>query len=118
MRLRSLVLIASFALAPRVAVATDFYVSPTGDDRNTGTSASAAWRSFTNVNARNFAAGDRVLLQGGQSFTGGITFDAMDRGTPGAPSPSPPTDQDAPRCVRRATASTPTTSRASPSRTS
>jgi hypothetical protein len=87
MRRSSLRLIAllSLALPPRVVSATDYYVSPTGDDRNVGTSAAAPWRTFTNVNARSFAAGDRVLLQGGQTFAGGLTFDAMDRGTAAAP---------------------------------
>jgi hypothetical protein len=75
----------TLALTASAAHATDYYVSPSGDDRNVGTSAATPWRTFTNVNARNLAAGDRVLLEGSQSFPGGLTFDAMDRGTAMAP---------------------------------
>lgn len=75
----------SVVLAASAARATDYYVSPSGDDRNVGTSATAPWRTFVNVNARSFVAGDRVLLEGSQSFSGGLTFDAMDRGTAASP---------------------------------
>jgi hypothetical protein len=47
---------------------TSYYISPTGSDAATGTSASTAWKSFSKVNSLDLNAGDQVLLQGGQTF--------------------------------------------------
>lgn len=51
-----------------------YYVSPKGKDSNSGTSAGAPWQSMAKVNAFKFGAGSSVLFEGGQSFTGCLTF--------------------------------------------
>lgn len=47
-----------------------YYVSASGNDSNSGTSASAAWRTIKKVNAHSFEAGDQVLFEGGKKFKG------------------------------------------------
>lgn len=50
---------------------TTYYVdSQNGSDTNAGTSEGAAWKTFTNVNAITFAAGDKILLKSGGVWTG------------------------------------------------
>jgi hypothetical protein len=71
-------------LVPAAAGAADFYVSPTGNDANAGTSG-APWQTIAKVNGHAFAAGDRVLFQGGQTFSGSLGFDASDAGTAASP---------------------------------
>lgn len=66
-------------------LATDYYVSPSGDDANAGTSEATAWRTLSKVNRFSFAPGDRIFFQGGQSFGGGLRFDSDDVGTPARP---------------------------------
>lgn len=61
--------------------AKTYYISSSGNDRNSGTSPSNSWRTLANVNSRRFAAGDVILLQGGAVFSGAMSFDAADRGT-------------------------------------
>jgi peptidoglycan/LPS O-acetylase OafA/YrhL len=65
--------------------AAEYYVSPSGDDGNAGTSPGAAWRTLARVNGRAFGPGDRILLQGGQTFRGGLTFGRDSGGTPDDP---------------------------------
>ena len=59
-----------------VVQATTYYVSPSGNDNNAGTSTSTAWQTTTKVNSRTFSPGDSILFQGGQTFTGGLVFTA------------------------------------------
>jgi Periplasmic copper-binding protein (NosD) len=58
--------------APRAREASPpgrtFYVSPTGSDRNAGTSIALAWRTLGKVNSATLKAGDTVLFQGGAVF--------------------------------------------------
>lgn len=56
------------------ALAKDIYVSPQGSDSNNGTSSATPWQSIDKVNATLFAPGDQIFFQGGQTFTGGLTF--------------------------------------------
>jgi len=56
------------------ASATTYYVSPTGLDTNNGTNTSTPWQTIAKVNAAHFVAGDSVLFQGGQTFTGAPIF--------------------------------------------
>src|SRR5713226_7158472 len=49
-----------------------FYVSPSGDDGNPGTSPETAWRTIDRVNRGDYRAGDRILLEGGQRFEGAV----------------------------------------------
>lgn len=67
------------------AGATDYFVSPAGNDANPGTTAATAWRSLARVNGMTLRAGDRVFLQGGAAFSGPLWFDTSDGGTPDAP---------------------------------
>lgn len=60
---------------------TTYYVSPFGDDRNSGTSPTSAWRSLSKVNSMTFAPGDKILFRGGSTFTGQLYFDANDQGS-------------------------------------
>jgi hypothetical protein len=54
---------------------TTYYVSSTGNDSNSGTSKSSAWKTINKVNSFVFKAGDGVLFQGGgPSFTGSIVL--------------------------------------------
>lgn len=67
------------------AEATDYYVSSTGHDNNAGTSTAQAWRTLQRVNNHQFAAGDRIFLEGGKTFSGNLYFDSLDAGRPDAP---------------------------------
>lgn len=79
----------SFALALCLCVvspvyAADYYVSLSGSDANPGTAA-APWLTFARVNTADLEPGDRVLLRGGDIFSGRLMLDALDSGTPTAP---------------------------------
>ena len=54
------------------ARAATYYVSANGSDTNIGTAPASAWKSLAHVNSRTFAPGDRILLQGGDTFTGNL----------------------------------------------
>jgi len=54
--------------------AATYYVSPTGSDTNNGTSTSTPWQTIAKVNSAHFVAGDSILFQGGQTFTGALVF--------------------------------------------
>jgi hypothetical protein len=56
------------------AQATDYYVSPSGDDDNSGTSPELAWATIGKVNTVTFSAGDSILFEGGQTFSGQLVF--------------------------------------------
>jgi hypothetical protein len=57
-----------------ISRAATYYISAQGNDGQTGTSTDQAWRSIEQVNATKFQPGDRVLFEGGQTFTGSITL--------------------------------------------
>lgn len=57
----------------RAGTGTTYYVSPTGSDAADGKSPGSAWQTLGKVNGFSFTAGDTVLFQGGQSFSGTIT---------------------------------------------
>jgi len=73
------------SLVTPAAVATDYYVSPSGDDGRAGTTPDNAWKTVANVNAASFSPGDRILFEGGQTFAGNLYFDASDAGTAASP---------------------------------
>ena len=54
---------------PRGAGTTYYVDSQGGDDTATGTTPAHAWRSFANVNGRQFAPGDRILLKAGSVWS-------------------------------------------------
>jgi hypothetical protein len=81
---RPLFIIALFAASAALASAADYHVSPKGEDRAAGTKA-APWRTVARVNLAQLQPGDRVLFEGGQTFTGRIEIGAGDSGTENAP---------------------------------
>ncbi len=54
------------------AVGTIYYVSASGSDSNNGTSISTPWQTIAKVNATTFVAGDKILFNSGDTFTGTI----------------------------------------------
>jgi Right handed beta helix region len=48
---------------------TTYYVSPSGDDRQSGRSPARAWRTVDRVDRAVLRPGDRVLFQGGKVFS-------------------------------------------------
>ncbi len=65
--------------------AADYFVSSTGNDANSGGSPESPWQTLKRINRVTFAAGDRIFLEGGHTFDGGLQFDADDRGSGAAP---------------------------------
>lgn len=59
-----------------------YYVSPSGNDANNGTSAASAWQTIAKVNSATLSAGTQVLFEGGQTFTGNLVVSAS--GTSGS----------------------------------
>jgi hypothetical protein len=71
-------------LEPRRFLST-YYVSDTGNDSLAGTSTATPWRTVKRVNTQKLKAGDKVLFQGGKSFSGGLLVPAGEGGTSAAP---------------------------------
>ncbi|MHC4070382.1 MAG: hypothetical protein ACYSR8_12560, partial [Planctomycetota bacterium] len=67
------------------APATTYYVSPSGNDNNSGTSQGDAWQTINKVNSVSFGDGDSILFEGGQTFSGSLLFDTGDGGTVASP---------------------------------
>jgi hypothetical protein len=63
---------ATLAWSTTATAGTKYYVSPTGDDTADGTSKKKAWRTLERVDQHIFAAGDRILLEGGSVHNGTI----------------------------------------------
>lgn len=59
---------------------TTYYVSPRGDDRHDGSSPGKAWRSLARAERVALEPGDRLLLEGGERFTGTITLGSAEAG--------------------------------------
>jgi len=58
-----------------------YYInSELGNDANVGTSPEKAWKTIEKINITGFHAGEKVLLQGGQTFNGSIHISSL-RGT-------------------------------------
>lgn len=55
-----------------------YYVSPRGNDRNSGLSPSEAWRTIGRVNQHDFDPGSRILFEGQQAFAGNLYMDEID----------------------------------------
>ncbi|MHC4720997.1 MAG: beta-glucosidase, partial [Planctomycetota bacterium] len=85
---RRIICLLSFALLlslSGVVQGTDYYVSPSGNDNNTGTSQGDAWQTIGKVNGVSFGDGDSILFEGGQTFSGSLVFDDTDGGTVASP---------------------------------
>ncbi len=60
-----------FALAVASPLyATSYYISPSGNDSNSGTSPSEPWQTIIKVNSTTFSPGDRILFQAGGTWSG------------------------------------------------
>jgi len=66
---------------------TIYYVSPHGDDKNSGLSPNDAWRTINRVNKQNFEPGSQILFEGEETFIGNLFLDETDcrDGTESAP---------------------------------
>ncbi|SEK94609.1 right-handed parallel beta-helix repeat-containing protein [Streptacidiphilus jiangxiensis] len=62
-----------------------FYVSATGDDNASGTTPGTAWRTLTRVDQHVFKPSERLLLHGGDRFTGHLTLKAGEAGQAAKP---------------------------------
>src|ERR1051325_8218067 len=62
-----------------------YYISNSGNDASDGLSTATAWQTLSPVNSLALQPGDKILLEGGQSFTGTIQLDANDKGTAANP---------------------------------
>jgi hypothetical protein len=71
--------------AAHAGLASDYFVAPAGDDQNPGTSPQQAWKSLARANAGPYRPGDRVLLEGGQVFSGNLHWGPAMAGQSGAP---------------------------------
>lgn len=78
-----LILILLFSAFVPHAQGAHYFVSATGNDGNNGTSTSTPWKTITKVNNTNFAAGDIISFQDGQSFNGNLVL--TESGTAAAP---------------------------------
>jgi hypothetical protein len=65
--------------------ATNYYVSPSGNDSWAGTSTSQPWKTVARVNKASYNAGDQILFQGGNSFSGTLYFTSNSYGSAGNP---------------------------------
>jgi len=66
-------------------LAATYYVSPSGDDSHSGTSAQNAWRTLDKVNTIDLNPGDKVLFEGDHDYEGNLLLTAEDAGTPKQP---------------------------------
>jgi len=79
----ALLLLMSTSLCFTLHAAT-YYISLSGSNSNTGTSAAKPWQSISKVNSTNFK-GDTILFQGGSTFAGKMYFTSADVGTSSRP---------------------------------
>ena len=77
-------LIVGSFVSPMVRAA-DYYVGSAGDDSHSGRSTATAWRTIARACRETFGPGDRLSLEGGQTFRGHLTFGPDDRGNSIAP---------------------------------
>jgi hypothetical protein len=76
----------STAAAVAVGPGATFYVSPSGNDSNDGTSPATAWQTVDKVNSMSYGSGYSVLFEGGQTFTGCLSFSGSNvQSSPDAP---------------------------------
>ncbi len=58
-----------------------YYISPDGDDNNSGKSSSKAWKTIQKVNDTDFVPGSSILFEGGKEFSGTIQLSGADAGS-------------------------------------
>jgi hypothetical protein len=69
-------LVATFTLHTLSGIATNYYVSSVGNDANSGTSETLAWRSLAKVNSFTPKPGDQILFRRGDEWNGSISVKA------------------------------------------
>jgi hypothetical protein len=62
----------------------DYYLGVKGSDSNPGT-AQRPWKTLKRVNSQDFQPGDRLLLEGGATFSGTLELNERDSGAVGRP---------------------------------
>lgn len=78
-------LIVALLHAASAVAATTYYVSPEGNDIHSGTTPETAWRTVARINRSAFTPGDRILFEGGKTFSGPVKLGPDDEGTAGLP---------------------------------
>jgi len=68
-------------------VGQTYYVSPNGNDSNSGTSSTSPWQTVGKVNSFVFPQGSTVSFQGGQTFTGCLVFNTTNVPTSSSSTP-------------------------------
>ena len=66
--------------AERPIASTTYYLSPSGSDAAAGISPAKAWRTLGRASRAVLRPGDRLLLEGGQQFSGQLTIGESDGG--------------------------------------
>jgi hypothetical protein len=82
---RSAICLLILALSTSFAQAITYYISPTGNDSQAGTSPSTAWQSISKLNSMTLLPGTIVMFEGGKNFPGTINLDASDANDPANP---------------------------------
>ena len=80
--MRHFIVVFLVMLSCQIALATDYYVSVTGNDASNGTTPSAPWKTITKVNTISFKPGDNLYFKGGESFSGNVYLDSNDGNSP------------------------------------
>ena len=57
-----------------MSMATNYYVSNSGNDTNSGLTQALPWKTIDKVNTIIFKAGDKILFQRGSTFSGSLTL--------------------------------------------
>lgn len=78
----TLLLIIVLVILSNKLFAIDYYISPSGNDSNIGTTTDLPWQTISQVNSINIKPGDRILFEGGQTFPGDIYLDSNDANNP------------------------------------
>ena len=65
------------------ACSNEYYISPDGDDENSGKSQAQAWKTIQKVNDTDFEPGSSILFEGGKEFNGTIQLTEADAGISG-----------------------------------
>ncbi|MES2649759.1 MAG: hypothetical protein V4717_22970 [Bacteroidota bacterium] len=78
-----IILVMCLVCATMVCTANTYYVSANGNDDNSGLSIGAAWLTIDKVDSFDLQAGDQVLFEGGQVFSGAIINKRMSNATIG-----------------------------------
>jgi hypothetical protein len=60
---------------------TTYYVSPSGDDGNSGTSADQSWKTITKADSAVLEPGDSILFEQGGTYYGALTVTASGTAT-------------------------------------